>query len=41
MTRKREIRRKQLLDGLEEKKGYWELKEEAPDRTWKTHFRKD
>ena len=28
-----EKRRKQLLDGLEETKGYWKLKEEALDRT--------
>jgi hypothetical protein len=26
-------RRKQLLDDLKEKKGYWKLKEEALDRT--------
>jgi hypothetical protein len=26
-------RRKQLLYVLEEKRGYWKLKEEAPDRT--------
>jgi hypothetical protein len=25
-------RRKQLLDGLEKKRGYWKLKEEALDR---------
>ena len=32
-------RRKQLLDNLKEKKGYWELKEEALDRnTWRTRF---
>jgi len=28
------------LDDLKEKRGYWELKEEAPNRTWKIHFRK-
>jgi len=38
MGRRRE-RRKQLLDNLKEKKGYWELKEEALDHTlWRTHF---
>jgi hypothetical protein len=38
MGRRRE-RRKQLLDDLKEKKGYWELKEEALDRTlWRTCF---
>jgi hypothetical protein len=32
-------RRKQLLDGLKEKRGYWKLKEAALDHTmWKTHF---
>ena len=30
---------KQLQDELKEKRGYWQLKEEALDRTlWKTHF---
>jgi len=30
-------RRKQLLDDLEKKKGYWKLKQEAVDRTvWRT-----
>jgi len=38
MGRRRE-RRKQLLDDLKEKKGFWELKEEAQDCTlWRTHF---
>ena len=38
MGRRRE-RCKQLLDDLKEKKGYWELKEEALDRTlWRTRF---
>jgi hypothetical protein len=32
-------RRKQLLDGLKEKRRYWKLKEEALDRTlWRTGF---
>jgi hypothetical protein len=32
-------RRKNLLDDLQEKRGYWKLKEEALDRTlWRTHF---
>ena len=32
-------RRKQLLDNLKEKRRYWNLKEEAPDRTvWRTRF---
>ena len=32
-------RRKQLLDDLKETRGYWELKEEAQDRTvWRTGF---
>jgi len=32
-------RRKQLLDVLKEKRGYWKLTEEALDRTqWRTHF---
>jgi len=32
-------RRKQLLDDLKENTGYWELKEEALDRTlWRTRF---
>jgi len=30
-------RRQKLLDDLEEKRGYWKLKEEALDRTvWRT-----
>jgi hypothetical protein len=33
MTGRRGIRRKQLLDDLKEKRRYWKLKEEAPDRT--------
>jgi len=32
-------RRKQLLDDLTETRGYWKLKEEAPDCTpWRTCF---
>jgi len=32
-------RRSQLLDDLKETRGYWELKEEALDRTlWRTVF---
>jgi hypothetical protein len=32
-------RRKQLLDDLKEKRGYWKLKEEALDRTlWRSRF---
>jgi hypothetical protein len=35
-------RRKQLLDDLKEKQGYWKLKEEALDRTlWRTRFGRD
>jgi hypothetical protein len=38
-TGRRGRRRKQLLDDLKEKTGYWELKEEALDRTvWRTRF---
>jgi hypothetical protein len=34
-------RRKQLLDEVKEKRRYWELKREAPDRTlWRTYFGK-
>jgi len=37
--RRRGRRRKQLLDDLKKRKGYWNLKEEAADRTvWKTGF---
>jgi len=32
-------RRKQLLDDLKETRGYWKLKEEAPDHTlWRSGF---
>jgi hypothetical protein len=41
MMGKRGRRRKQLLDDLKEKRRYWELKEEALDRTlWRTRFGK-
>jgi ribosomal 50S subunit-associated protein YjgA (DUF615 family) len=39
MTRRRGRRRKQLLEELEEMRGYCELREEALDRTmWRTGF---
>jgi hypothetical protein len=39
VTGRRVMRRKQLLDDLKEKRGYWKLKEEALDRTlWRTRF---
>jgi hypothetical protein len=39
MTGRRERRSKQLLNDLEEKKGYWKLTGEALDRTlWRTCF---
>jgi hypothetical protein len=39
MTGRRGRRRKQLLDDLKEKRRYWELKEDALDRTlWRTRF---
>jgi hypothetical protein len=39
VTERRGRRRKQLLDVLKEKRGYWKLKEEALDRTlWRTRF---
>jgi len=42
MTRKRRRRRKKLLDDLNEKRGYWKLKEEALDRTlWRANFGRD
>jgi hypothetical protein len=38
-TGRRGRRRKQLLDDLKEKRGYWKLKEEALDRTlWRSRF---
>jgi hypothetical protein len=37
MTGTQGRRRKQLLDDLKEKKRYWKLKEETPDRIlWRT-----
>ena len=42
MTGRRGRRRKQLLDDLKEKRGYWELKEEALDRALsRTRFGRD
>jgi hypothetical protein len=39
MTGRRGRRRKQLPDGLNEKRRYWKLKEEALHRTvWRTRF---
>jgi len=39
MTGRRGRRRKQLLDGLKEKRGYRKLKEEELDRTlWRVRF---
>jgi hypothetical protein len=39
VTGRRGRRRKQMLDGLKEKRRYWELKEEALDRTlWRSRF---
>jgi len=39
VTARRGRRRKQLLDDLKEKRGYWKLKDEALDRTvWRTGF---
>jgi hypothetical protein len=39
VTARRRRRRKQLLDYLKAKRGYWKLKEEALDRTvWRTRF---
>jgi hypothetical protein len=39
VTGRRGRRRKQLLDGLKEKRGYWKLKEAALYRTlWRTRF---
>ena len=38
-TRRRERRRKQLLDDLNATRGYWKLKEEALYRTvWRSRF---
>jgi hypothetical protein len=39
ITGRRGRRRKQLLDDLNETRGYWKLKEEALDHTmWRTSF---
>jgi hypothetical protein len=39
VTERRARRRKQLLDDLKERRRYWKLKEETPDRTlWRTRF---
>ena len=39
MAGKHGRRGKQLPDDLKEKRGYWKVKEEAPDRTvWKPAF---
>jgi hypothetical protein len=39
VTRRRERRRKQLLDDLKETRGYWKFKEEALARImWRTRF---
>jgi hypothetical protein len=39
VTGRRGRRRKQLMDDLKERRGYWKLKEEALDRTvWRTRF---
>ena len=41
MTERRVRRRKQLLEGLKETKGYWKLQEKALDRTiWRPSFGK-
>jgi hypothetical protein len=41
VTRRRERRRKKLLDDLKDRRGYSRLKEEALDRTmWKNRFRR-
>ena len=39
VTRRWERRRKKLLDDLKDRRGYWQLKEEALDRTmWRNRF---
>ena len=39
VTGRQERRRRKLLDGLKEKRGYYHLKEEALDRTiWRARF---
>ena len=40
VTRRRERRRKKLLDDFKDRRGYCHLKEEALDRTmWRNRFR--
>ena len=40
VTRRRERRRKKLLDDLKDRRGYPHVKEEAVDRTmWKNRFK--
>jgi hypothetical protein len=42
VTRRREIRRRKLLDDLNERRGYSHLKEKALDRTmWRARFGRD
>jgi hypothetical protein len=39
VTGRQERTHKELLDNLKETRGYWKLKEQAPDRTvWRTGF---
>ena len=39
MTRRRGRRRKKLLDDVKDRRGYYQLKEEALDRTkWRNRF---
>jgi len=39
LTGRPQRRRKQLLDDIKERRGYWMLKDEALDRTlWRTGF---
>ena len=39
VTKRRGRKRRQLLDKLKEQRGYWRLKEKAPDRTlWRSQF---
>jgi hypothetical protein len=39
VTGRQARRRKQLLDDLEKRTGYWKLKQDVPDRTvWRTRF---
>jgi len=42
VTGRRRRRRKQLLDNLKEKTGYWKLRQETLDRTvWSSDFGRD